>query len=211
MDAQAHNVRPPRIRKRVVVLSAVIAVIIAVAQLLVLAQLFVSPQPHEVHTPNAIPIRVQTATSHTDALITAASESIADLRCQVWRGGGFTLGGFRPNTGPCPDAATLALTYWPQLSQSPKTLYLAWTRCTVFNVEYFALNRTLVIHCFTAGDSVPPLFSPGGVVAQRFLDLLLVPTDAMSPGSLGIIEDDRVEHLFSDSSNEVQLATATIS
>ncbi len=208
---ERHQTRPPRVRKWVVVLSAGIAVIIAVAQLLVFAQLFVAPQAHEVHTPNAIPIRVQTATSHTDALITAASESIADLRCQVWRAGGFTLGGYRPNTGPCPDDATLALAYWPQFSQRPKTLYLAWTRCWVFNVEYIAFNQTLVIHCFTAGDSVPTFFSPGGVVAQRFLDLLLVPTDAMSPGSLGIIEDDRVEHFLNDSSNEVVLATATIS
>src|SRR6202140_3406669 len=103
MDAQAHNVRPPRIRKRVVVLSAVIAVIIAVAQLLVLAQLFVSPQPHEVHTPNAIPIRVQTATSRIDAFITTASESIANLRCDVWHSGSWTNSGYRPNTGPCPD------------------------------------------------------------------------------------------------------------
>jgi hypothetical protein len=211
MESQPRQMRPPRIRKWVVVLSAAIAVVIAVAQLLVLAQLFVSPQPHEVHTPNAIPIRVETATSQTDAFITTAGESLADVRCQIWHAGGWTLSGFRPNTGPCPDDATLALTYWPQFSQSPKTLYLAWTRCSVFNVEYLASNRTLVIHCFTAGESVPPLLHPGGVVAQRFLDLLLVPTDAMSPGSLGIIEDDRVEHFFSDSSSEVLLATATIS
>jgi hypothetical protein len=186
-------------------------VVIELAQLLVVVVLFVSPMPHEVHTPNAIPIRVQTSTTRTDALITTASESIADLRCQVWHAGGWTLSGYRPNTGPCPDDATLASTYWPQFSQSPKTLYLAWTRCSVFNVEYIAFNRTLVIHCFTAGDSVPPFFSPGGVVALRFLDLLLVPTDAMSPGSLSIIEDDRVEHFLGDSSTEVQLATATIS
>jgi hypothetical protein len=39
----------------------------------------------------------------------------------------------------------------------------------------------------------------------------LVPTDAMSPGSLGIIEDDRVERFISDYSSEVLLATGTIS
>ena len=210
MESHQKQWRSSRIRKWVVVLSAVVAVIIALAQLLVLAQLFVSPQPHEVHTPNAIPIRVQTATSHTDALVTAAGESIADLRCQIWRAGGFTLGGYRPNTGPCPDDATLALTYWPQFSQSPKTLYLAWTRCWVFNVEYIASNRTLVIHCFTAGTLIPAVRLPG-VVAQSFLSLLLIPTDAMSPGSVGIIEDDRVEHFIGDYSSEVPLATATIS
>jgi hypothetical protein len=184
--------------------------IIAVGQLLVFAQLFVAPQAHEVHTPNAIPIRVQTAASHTDALITTTSESIADLRCQIWHAGGWTLSGFRPNTGPCPDDATLAAAYWPQFSQSPKTLYLAWTRCFVFNVEYIAFNHTLIIHCYTAGTVIPPV-RLAGVVAQSFLSLLLVPTDAISPGSVSIIEDDRVEHFIGDYSSEVLLATATIS
>jgi hypothetical protein len=210
MESHQKQWRPPRIRKWVVVLSAAIAVIIAVAQLLVLAQLFVSPQPHEVHTPNAIPIRVQTATSQTDAYITTASESLADVRCQIWHAGRFTGQQVTPNTGPCPDDATLALAYWPQFSQSPKTLYLAWSRCWVFNVEYIALNRTLVIHCFTAGTLIPTVRLPG-VVALSFLSLLLVPTDAMSPGSVSIIEDDRVEHFIGDYSSEVSLATATIS
>ena len=210
MESHEKQRRRPRIHKRVVALSSGFAVIIAVAQLLVLAQLFVSPQPHEVRTPNAIPISVQTATSRIDAFITTASESIADLRCEVWHSGSWTNSGYRPNTGPCPDDATLALTYWPQLSQSSKTLYLAWTRCSVFNVEYIASNRTLVIHCFSAGTLIPPVSLPG-VVAQRFLDLLLVPTEAMSPGSLSIIEDDRVEHFIGDYTNEVVLATATIS
>jgi hypothetical protein len=210
MESQPPQMRPPRIRKWLVVLSAVVAVIIAVAQLLVLAQLFVSPQPHEVHTPNAMPIRVQTATSRIDAFITTASESLTNVRCQIWHAGRFTGQQVTPNTGPCPDDATLALAYWPQFSQRPKTLYLAWSRCWVFNVEYVASNRTLVIHCFTAGTLIPTVTLPG-VVAQRFLDLLLVPTDAMSPGSLSIIEDDRVEHFIGDYSNEVVLATATIS
>ncbi|MFI5284603.1 MAG: hypothetical protein ACHQ0J_15980 [Candidatus Dormibacterales bacterium] len=187
-----------------------IAVIIAAAQLIVFAQLFVSPQPHEVHTPNAIPIRVQTATSQTEAFITVASESIADLRCQIWHAGRFTGQQVTHNTSPCPDDATLRSAYWPQFAQSLKTLYLAWSRCSVFNVEYTAFNRTLVIHCFTAGTLIPPV-RLAGVVAQPFLDLRLAPTDAMLPGSLSIIEDDRVEHFIGDFSSEVPLATATIS
>jgi hypothetical protein len=210
MESHQRQARPPRIRKWVVVLSAGIAVIIAAAQLLVLAELFVSPQAHDVHSPNAIPIRVQTAASRTDALITTASESIADLRCQIWHAGGNNGQGYRPNAGPCPDDATLALAYWPQFSQSPKTLYLAWTRCFVFNVEYIAFNRTLIIHCYTAGTLIPDIRLPG-LGPPAFLDLLLVPTDAMSPGSLSIIEDDRVEHFIGDYSSEVLLATATIS
>jgi hypothetical protein len=193
------------------VLSATVAVIIAGAQLLVFAQLFVVPQAHDVHSPNAIPIRVQTALSQTDAYITTASESLADIRCQIWHAGRFTGQQVTPNTGPCPDDATLALAYWPQFAQSPKTLYMAWRRCWVFNVEYIDVNRTLIIHCYTAGTVIPPRAMLPGVVAMSFLDLLVVPTDAISPGSLGIIEDDRVEHFIGDYSNEFLLATATIS
>jgi hypothetical protein len=211
MEGQPHNAQRPRIRKWVVVLSAGIAVIIAAAQLLVFAELFVSPQAHDIHSPNAIPIKVQTAPSQRVAFTTAASESIADLRCQVWHSGGWTASGYKPNTGPCPDDATLASAYWPQFSQSPKTLYLAWTRCSVFNVEYIASNRTMVIHCYTAGTLIPAGGRLPGVVAQPFLSLLWAPTDAMSPGSLSIVEDDRVERFIGDYSNEVLLATATIS
>jgi hypothetical protein len=39
----------------------------------------------------------------------------------------------------------------------------------------------------------------------------VAPTDAMSPGSLNIVEDDRVERFIGDYTTERQLATATIS
>jgi hypothetical protein len=203
--------RPPRVRTWVVVVSAGIAVIIELAQLLVLAELFVSPQAHDIHSPNGIPIRVRTAASNGPVLVITASESVADLRCQVWHAGEVTGQGFRPHAGPCPDDATLAAAYWPQFSQSPKTLYLAWKRCFVFNVEYIASNRTLIIHCYTAGTFIPPAPQLPGVVAESTRDLLVAPTGAMSPGSLSIIEDDRVERFIGDYSTEVQLATATIS
>jgi hypothetical protein len=211
MESHQRQVRPPRVRKWVVVTSAGIAVIIELAQLLVLAELFVSPQAHEIHSPSGIPIRVRTAASLGLVLIITASESIADLRCQLWHAGEVTDQGFRPHAGPCPDDATLAAAYWPQFSQSPKTLYLAWRRCFVFNVEYIAFMRTLNIHCYTAGTFIPISPQHPGAAAAATRDLLVVPTDAMSPGSLSIIEDDRVERFIGDYSNEVQLATATIS
>ncbi len=210
MDAQPRHVQQLRTHTWVVVLSAAVAVIIELAQLLVLAELWVVPQAHDVYSPNAIPIKVRTAASQTPALTTTASESLAEVRCEVWHAGDWTGQQFAPKTGPCPDDATLELAYWPQFSQSPKTLYLAWRRCSVFNVEYIDVNRTLIIHCYSAGTLIPPLRLPG-VVAQSFLDLMVVPTDALSPGSLGIIEDDRVEHFIGDYSSEVLLATATIS
>jgi hypothetical protein len=191
--------------------SAGIAVIIELAQLLVLAELFVSPEAHEIHSPNAIPIRVRTAESIGPVLIITASESIADLRCQVWHAGEVTDQGFRPHAGPCPDDATLAASYWPQFSQSPKTLYLTWMRCFIFNVEYIASNRTLIIHCYTAGTVIPTSLQHPGAAALATRDLLVVPTDAISRGSLSIIEDDRVERFIGDYSTAVPLATATIS
>ena len=211
MESHQRQVRPPRVRKWVVVVSVGIALIIELAELLVVAELLVPPQAHDIHSPNGIPIRVRTAASRGPVLIITASESIADLRCQVWHAGEVTDQGFRPHAGPCPDDATLAAAYWPQFSQSPKTLYLTWKRCFVFNVEYIASNRTLNIHCYAAGTFIPPAPQHPGTAALSSRDLLLVPTDAMSPGSLSIIEDDRVERFIGDYSTEVQLATATIS
>jgi hypothetical protein len=41
--------------------------------------------------------------------------------------------------------------------------------------------------------------------------LILVPTDAISPGMLTVIRDDRIEHLVGDQSTEVRLGTLTVS
>jgi hypothetical protein len=211
MESHQRQVQPPRVRKWVVVVSAGIAVIIELAQLLVLAELFVAPRAHDVHSPGGIPIRVQTAASRGPVLVIAASESIADLRCQVWLAGEVTDQGFRPHAGPCPDAATLAAAYWPQFSQSPKTLYLTWRRCFVFNVEYITSRRALIIHCYTAGTFIPSTSQHPGTAAESTRDILVAPTDVMSPGSLNIVEDDRVERFIGDYTTERQLATATIS
>jgi len=211
MEHHPKHARRPQIRKWVVVLSAAIAVIIELAQLLVLAELFVSPQAHEIHSPDGIPIKVRTAASIGPVLVIAASESIADVRCQVWLAGEVTDQGFRPHAGPCPDAATLAAAYWPQFSQSPMTLYLTWRRCFVFNVEYITSRRALIIHCYTAGTFIPSAPQHPGTAAESTRDILVAPTDAMSPGSLNIVEDDRVERFIGDYTTERQLATATIS
>jgi hypothetical protein len=135
MEHHPKHARRPQIRKWVVVLSAVIAVIVELAQLLVLAELFVSPQAHEIHSPDGIPIKVRTAASIGPVLVIAASESIADVRCQVWLAGEVTDQGFRPHAGPCPDAATLAAAYWPQFSQSPMTLYLTCFQRRVHHLQ----------------------------------------------------------------------------
>jgi hypothetical protein len=84
-------------------------------------------------------------------------------------------------------------------------------RCFIFNVEYIASNRTLIIHCYTAGTFIPTSLQHPGAAALATRDLLVVPTDAISRGSLSIIEDDRVERFIGDYSTAVPLATATIS
>jgi hypothetical protein len=39
----------------------------------------------------------------------------------------------------------------------------------------------------------------------------LVPANAIPPGTLSIVQDDRLEHLVGDQSAEATIATATIS
>jgi hypothetical protein len=146
------------------------------------------------------------------------SLSLADIRCQEWH-----LAFTNPHRAdPCPDATTLALSYWPQLTPSSKTLYVGWLPCgsyskvggqgiaNGFNVEYLSSNRTMIIHCYFAR---PWIWQPGppGTYAIAPLVLLLVPTNAIPTGTLSIVQDDRLEHLIGDQSAESTLATATIS
>jgi hypothetical protein len=99
-------------------------------------------------------------------------------------------------------------------------LYAVWDFCGGYpkepfigegqNVEYFPSSRTLVVHCYSAK---PLLYvaGPRGVAFQVLAVLLAVPTSAMGSGTIKIVEDDRVEHVFGDYVDEYQVATATIS
>jgi hypothetical protein len=111
------------------------------------------------------------------------------------------------------------------LIQRPKTLYFSWQRCgrtqsvygtysfaTGFNPEYRPSDSTLVLHCYGTGPwiyllgsgirGIGPMPPPPSLVA--------VPITSFRPGSIRIVEDDRLEHLVGDQSTEFQVAMATI-
>ena len=195
-------------RKRSVWLSIGAAVVV----LLVLG--FVAGPAHDVHTAGAMPLR--TSLVDTDIYVYQAmqpSQSIGDVRCQVWAA--------VKRMTPCPT--DVARTYLASVTQTPNSLYMLWQGCISwhgsgaiikwqgYNVEYLPSDRTLVIHCFVSEPWItrhPTLY---GVVAMPRVSLLVVPTGTMGPGAIRIVEDDRIEHLLSDQSDEFQLATVTIS
>jgi len=106
---------------------------------------------------------------------------------------------------------------WPNATQVPKTLYLALRfTCDVyvpmFNVEYIDSTRTLIAHCYSVSAwYVPPPPRGMDAEAQPMLILVLVGTDAIPPGPLTVVLDDRVEYLLGDDSNQVVLGRVTIS
>src|SRR5260370_22965073 len=137
-------------------------------------------------TPTPQPIRTAGATAITNfqvvdrnassfyvSVAPPPSMSLAELRCAVWRARSAT----------CPDPTTLAQRLWPNLAQSPETLYvvLPVTCLTSFggyrlNVEYIASSRTLTIHCYSAAAWDVPQPPPGVGPAPSTSLILLVTT-----------------------------------
>ena len=68
-----------------------------------------------------------------------------------------------------------------------------------------------MIHCYVAEPWITHHETLFGVAALARVSLLVVPTVAMGPGAIQVVEDDRIEHLVGDQSTEFQVATATIS
>jgi len=182
-----------------------------------------TPVSHDIHTPGATPLTIQLA--DTDPLHAlrfepvTPSESLDTIRCEIWHE-------LNPPTSACPDSASLANAYFPRLTQSPETLYFSWQRCgrtqavygtysfaTGFNAEYRLSDRTLVLHCNSTGPwvywfgmgihGIGPLPPPPSLVT--------VAATSFGPGTMRIVEDDRLEHFVGDQSTEFQVATATIS
>jgi hypothetical protein len=182
------------------------------------AAAFVSPSPHEIHTLGAMTLNTQLVYSdHPVSFFQAVqpSQSLNDVRCAMWHEG-------RPQTSACPDAETLAGLYFPKLTQSPKSLYVAWLYCQFnslgvyglsdgFNVEFQPSRRAVVIHCFVARQWVWREPQTMGAMPQPRVSLLVVPTASIPAGPVSVIEDDRVEHFLNDQSTESHLGTATIS
>jgi hypothetical protein len=198
------------IRKRVfgIAIAAVLVIVLMGA-----VGAFVSPSPHEIHTPGAQTLKTQLVGSDSAEYFSQAvqpSQSLNDVRCAIWRAG-------KSQSSVCPEAATLASMYFPNLTQSPGILYIAWLGCAYdfradgFNVEYQSSRRAVVIHCYVARPWVWREFQTEGAVPRPLWTLLLVPTLSIQAGPVSVIEDYRVEHFFRDQSTESQMGTATIS
>jgi hypothetical protein len=195
-------------RKRVIWLS--ITTVVA----FLLVDGFGSKPAHDVRTPGATPLKAAVGTTDIRNFFfpVLSSQSISDLLCQAW-------GRTYPNTS-CP--ADLSSTYHASVTQAPNTLYVLWVGCIDwhgageiikwqgYNLEYVPSERKLVIHCYVAEPWIthhPTMFGTVGLAPQT---LLVVPTSSIAPGTIQIVEDDRLEHLVGDQSTESTLGTATI-
>jgi hypothetical protein len=177
-----------------------------------IADAFVAPQVHDVHSPGGVPVKVTFFESNNTVawVQSQPSQSLADMQCRLITG-----------AAKC-DASTLTA-YFPNLVQTPQTLYLTWPHCVGgwgggevitwqgYSIDYVPSTRRLVIHCYRAK---PWLYTPeyvyGLVALPRYL-LASVSTTGMTAGTITIVEDDHLEHLVGDQTDEYQLATATIS
>jgi hypothetical protein len=173
----------------------------------VIGALVVTPQAHEIHTPGATPVQAQSVDSSQFVPWYASippSESLDTIRCDIWR-----TSGQHSSASPC-DNTALAKAYFPNLAQNPATLYVPWTPCAGFNVEFRAPSRTLVIHCYFAAPWISTAPRLMGVEARPLLGLLLIPTQSIPAGNLTVVEDFRTEHFLHDDFYESELGTATI-
>jgi hypothetical protein len=167
---------------------------------------FVTPQAHEVHTPGATPVQAQNVDSNPFVWYASIppSQSLDSIRCEIWH----TRGQYS-SPSSC-NSTALAKAYFPNLTQNPATLYVPWTPCAGFNVEFGAPSRTLVIHCYSAEPwiSTAPRFM--GVEAQPRLALLLIPTQSIPPGNVTVVQDFRTERFLHDDMYQSQLGIASI-
>lgn len=195
----------------------VVRLIVFVAVVVVVATLSITPPGHEIHTSGATALKTQVVESYNTPLYATRqaqpSQSLDAIRCELWLLRNSSAAG-------CSDRASLAAAYFPQLAQSPMTLYIPWSPCALtsspsrgFNVEYRPSRRTVAIHCFTASPWLTIFETHNlGVVAEPQLALLLVSTQSIPAGQIDVVQDDRTELLLHDDNGyEVPLGTATIS
>jgi hypothetical protein len=203
-------VRRPRRPILLWAISALVALLLLVA----LANAFLTPPAHEVHTPGGIALSVHRFDSIPGKVSWSPgppTQNLAQVGCS--RGAPY-----QPD--PTCNASDANI---PSLKQTPQTLYVVWAGCADwsgagaiiqwqgYNVEYLSSNQSLVFHCYTAK---PWVYVPDrlyGVVAYPQYALIAVPTAVIGLGPVTIVEDDRLEHLIGDQSTQTQLATTTIS
>jgi hypothetical protein len=192
-------------------------VVVVVAMIAVLAIAFMSPPPHEVHSPGSSPLRFATFVSdQTVGWETGGpSQSLADMHC---------IFHIRQPVGQSQqrDANSLS-NHFPALSQQPHVLYLIRPQCIwienghemrslSFSADFLPATRALVIHCYAASASLLiPISSGGaGTRAAPTQVLLVIPTSSMGAGDIKVSEEDRLERWLGDESTTFQIGTATI-
>src|SRR5713226_2522640 len=89
---------------------------------------FGAPAMHDIHSAGGLPITIRIAPDSGFGQDVRPSQSLAEIRCEVWR---------TQHGDPCPDAGTLALTYWPSLTPSPHRLYLGWAVCGQYSEQTY--------------------------------------------------------------------------
>ncbi len=151
-----------------------------------MADAFVAPPAHDVHSPGGIPLKATFFESDQNVAWdpTRPSQSLADMKCRV------------PDRGTTCDASVGAgeITPWGG-----------------YNFEYVPSTRELVIHCYRAKAWLYAHQYLYGVAGTGRWALVAVSTTRMGSGTITILEEDHLEHLVGDQTDEYQLATATIS
>jgi len=194
-------------RRRAVLLGGGAAILI-----FLIADAFVAPPVHEVHSAGGVPVKF-TFFESSEGFVwvpSPPSQTLGQMKC------------FLPGKATLCDAATPAA-FYPNLTQSAQTLYLIWPHCVSwsgggevtpwdgYNFEYVPSTRELVIHCYRAKPWLYAHQYLFGVAGTGRWALVAVSTVGMGSGAITIIEDDHLEHLVGDQTDDYQLATATIS
>lgn len=166
-----------------------------------------APPEHAVSLYGGAAIQVRVVTDYSHQLVqgpVAPTTSLANARCEAW---------LQARSGTCPDEATLAGAYWPDLQQEPHMLYVGLLSTCLTSPDHFNVelaSTTLFLHCHTTAPWVSTERPPMGVSAQILTDLILVPTDQMQAGTLYVVREDRVERWLSDEVSSELLGVVTI-
>jgi hypothetical protein len=186
------------------------------ALLVIIAVAFFPPPARDVHTPGASPLDSRLVSSNPTAVYfnghdTDPSAWLDTTRCELWHSR------HRLDLA-CPDSAALAAEYFPNLTQTPQTLYIPWLRCYLdgalfagFNLEYQPIRGAIVIHCYTAQPWIHWRHVEMAARPQPELLMLVVSTKSLSLAEVVVIEDDRVERYGGYDSTEFSRGRAIIS
>lgn len=186
-------------KREVVAFGLVILIPVAVIAAVVIATW--TPPVHPVHTSGASELKANVAGGYRPlrGLVPKPTTSLEAIRCAAW--------GPRPSQ-PCPDATTLDQQMWPNLTQTPNTLYVAtstrsglpYSSTYGFDVEYVPVSRSVAIHAYVSQPLFVWHYAPqiAGVEMAPSIDLLVIRTESIPTGTITVTHDERIERLNGD-------------